>query len=192
MLALEVLQTCPSQNNSLLSALGALDPSGSNVIKFDVTNVKSFLPYYVAFQIHAKYTKITIKRTVVDEGTSTSMMSIACWKSIGSPPLSQSMTMLTAFDGCSFRPHGVLPIFPVQLGGKTMEIEVEVVDAPLDYNLLLGHNWSYAMIAIVSSVFCVLCFPHEGKIVTIDQLSFAHPSPTTSLGTIILVIDNSQ
>jgi hypothetical protein len=37
MSALEVLQTCPSQRNTLLSALGALDPCGSKVIKFDVT-----------------------------------------------------------------------------------------------------------------------------------------------------------
>jgi hypothetical protein len=49
---LEVLQTCPSQRNSLLSALGALEPSGSKVIKFDVIYVESCLPYHVAFQIH--------------------------------------------------------------------------------------------------------------------------------------------
>jgi hypothetical protein len=50
-----------------------------------------------------------------------------------------------------------------------MEIEVEVVDAPLNYNLLLGHNWSYSMKSIVSLVFYILCFPHEGKIMKIDQ-----------------------
>jgi hypothetical protein len=48
------------------------------------------------------------------------------------------MTMLTTFDGHSFRPHGILPAFPVQLGGNTMEVKVEVVDAPLNYNILLG------------------------------------------------------
>jgi hypothetical protein len=53
---------------------------------------------------------------------------------------------------------------------------MEVVDAPLDYNLLLGCNWTYVMIAVVSSIFHTLCFPHEGKIVTIDQLSFVHAS----------------
>jgi hypothetical protein len=48
--------------------------------------------------------------------------------------------MLTAFDSHSFHPHNILPTFSVQLGGKTIEVEVEVVDAPLDYNLLIGHN----------------------------------------------------
>jgi hypothetical protein len=73
-----------------------------------------------------------------------------------------------------------------------VEVEVELVDAPLDYNLLLGRNWTYAMVAIVSSVFCTLCFPHQGEIVRIDQLSFAYSSPNASVGPSILVVDNSQ
>jgi hypothetical protein len=71
-------------------------------------------------------------------------------------------------------------------------VEVEVVDAPLDYNLLLGRNWTYSMIIVVSSVFHTLCFPHEGKIVMIDQLSFVYSSPNASLGPSIPVIDISQ
>ena len=53
-----------------------------------------------------------------------------------------------------------------------MSVEVEVIDALLDYNLLLGRNWTYAMSAIGSVVFRVVVFPHEGKLVTIDQLEF--------------------
>ena len=89
--------------------------------------------------------------------------------------------MLTAFDGHSFCPHGILPAFSVQLGGKTIEVEVEVVDVPLNYNLLLGRNWTYAMIVIMSFVFRTLCFPHEGKIMEIDQLSFAYSIHNASL-----------
>jgi hypothetical protein len=53
-----------------------------------------------------------------------------------------------------------------------MFIEVEVVDASINYNLLLGRIWTYAMQAMVTTVFRVFLFPHEGWIVTIDQLSF--------------------
>jgi hypothetical protein len=182
MSALEVLQTCPSQRNALLSTLGALEPSGSKLIKFDVTDVKPCLPYHVAFQIHVDYSKYTIKHAVVDEGTATCVMSLVFWKALGSSTLSKSSNMLTTFDGHSFFPHGILPSFSVQLGGKTVEVEVEVVDAPLYYNLFLGCNWTYAMIVVVSSVFHTLCFPHEGKIVMIDQLSFAYLIPNASLG----------
>ena len=68
------------------------------------------------------------------------MMSLSCWKGLGSPELSQSATMLTSFDGRSFQPHGIIPSLKVQLGGKTIAIEVKVVNAPLDYNILLGQN----------------------------------------------------
>jgi hypothetical protein len=45
----------------------------------------------VEFQIHVEYTKITIKRTIIDEGATTCVMCLTCWKSIGSPTLSQSI-----------------------------------------------------------------------------------------------------
>ena len=47
-----------------------------------------------------------------------------------------------------------------------------VVQGPLDFNILLGRDYVYVMGALVSSLFRVVCFPHEGRIVTIDQLSF--------------------
>ena len=53
-----------------------------------------------------------------------------------------------------------------------MSVEVEVIDAPLDYNLLLGRSQTYAMSTIASTVFRVVVFPHEGKLVTVDQLNF--------------------
>jgi hypothetical protein len=49
-----------------------------------------------------------------------------------------------------------------------MCVEVEVVDAPLDYNLLLGRIWTYVIQVLVATVFRVLLFPQEGRIVTID------------------------
>jgi hypothetical protein len=187
MSALEVLQTCPSQRNALLSALGALEPSGSKFIKFDVTDVNPHLPYHVAFQIHVEYSNYTIKRVVVDEGVATCVMSLVYWKSLSYPTISKSSNMLNSFDGHFFRPRGILLTFSIQLG----ENIVEVVDAPLDYNMLLGRNCTYVMI-IVSFIFCTLCFPHEGKIVTIDQLSFVCSSPNAYLGPSIPVINNSQ
>jgi hypothetical protein len=138
------------------------------------------------------YSKYTIKRTVIDEGDAMCLMSLTFWKAIGSPTLYQSLTMLTAFDGHSFHPRSILPTFPVYLGGNTVEVDIDVVDAPLDYKLLLGHNWTYSMTAVASSFFCTLCFPHDGKIMTIDQLSFVHTRPNASVEPLIPVNDNSQ
>ena len=75
---------------------------------------------------------------MVDEGASMCVMSLSCWKGLGYLDFVQSQSMLKSFDGHVFKPHGIVPAFPVMLGGKTMNVEVEVVDAPIDYNLLLG------------------------------------------------------
>jgi hypothetical protein len=144
------------------------------------------------YKIHVEYSKYIIKHVVVDEGAATCLMSLVCWKALDSLTLSKSSNTLSTFDGHSFRPHGILPTFLVLLGGKTVEVEVEVVDAHLEYNLLLGRNWTYAMIFIVSFIFCTLWFTHEGDIVTIDQLSFAYSIPNASPGQSIPVIDNSR
>jgi len=53
-----------------------------------------------------------------------------------------------------------------------VHVEVEIVDSNLNYNLLLDRSWTHAMRAMASSLFRVIYFPHQGKIVTIDQLSF--------------------
>ena len=106
--------------------------------------------------------------------------------------MSKSETMLIAFDGRSFRPHGILASLKDYLGGKTVAIEVEVVDAPLDYNLLLGRNWMYSMQSFASFLFHIVCFPFNGKIVMIDQTSFKNPSITASSGASIPVIEHFQ
>ena len=51
-------------------------------------------------------------------------------------------------------------------------MKLEVVDNKLNYNILLGHSWTHAMLYVPSTVFRFIKFPHEGKIVTVDQLSF--------------------
>jgi len=77
----------------------------------------------------------------------------------------------------------------MQLEVKTVCVEVEVVDVPLYYNILLGWSWTYAMIAIVSTIFWVLCFPHEGSIITIDTLSFSCHDPSSG-ASMVLMIEN--
>ena len=177
---LEVLQTCPSQRKALLSALGFGDDSSPSVIKFETHGIQPHFSYYLSLLIHIYFLNNTIMCTVIYEGTATSMMSLSCWKGLGSPTLSQCANMLMTFYGRSFCPHGIFPSLVVQLGGKTIAIKVEEVDAALDYNLLLGRNWMYSMQAVASSLFQVVCFPFNGKIVTIDQASLKNVSVNAS------------
>jgi hypothetical protein len=88
----------------------------------DTTDLKPRLPYHVAFQIVVAYSTKNFTRnifhTVVDEGASTCVMPLVCWKAIGQLALSPSPTLLTAFDGRSFRPHGIIPSFPCAVRGE--------------------------------------------------------------------------
>jgi hypothetical protein len=86
---------------------------------------------------------------------------------------------LLSFNKRTNQPLGTLPQFPVTLGWKTVFIDVMVFQDPLDFSLLLGQDYVYAMKAIVSTLFCVISFPHDGRIVTIDQLPFFGPEFTS-------------
>ena len=110
------------------------------MVKFHLFDVKICVPYHVAFSIYVIHGGNTIGRAVVDEGASTCVMSLTYWKAFGSPELVPSNTLLTAFDRRSFRLHGILPSFEIKLAGKVVSVEVEVIDAPLDYNILLGRS----------------------------------------------------
>ena len=104
----------------------------------------------------------------MDKGASTYVMSSSCWKAIDSLALTSSPNSLDAFDGRESKPLGVLVSLPITLQGKIVNVEVEVVDAKLNYNLLLGHSWTHAMLCIPSTHFQILKFPHEGKIIIVD------------------------
>ena len=65
------------------------EPSpSSEVISFDWSNLTEFhLHSSVPFQIVVNVTARWILRTIVDEGTSVSILSSAAWKALGSPQL---------------------------------------------------------------------------------------------------------
>jgi hypothetical protein len=80
--SLEVLQSFPSQRKALLVSLGSVETCNLGTIMLDTTDLKPRLPYHISFQIVVSYTTKmftrNIFRTVVDEGASTCVMSLAC------------------------------------------------------------------------------------------------------------------
>ena len=136
MSTLEVLQSCPTQWKALLSSIGGVDPSESNILTFDVDQSEPHLSHQLVFRIQVRVLGKNVFRTIVDEGASTCIMSISCWRSLGSTSLMTSFTILKAFCGHTFHPHGIISTFSIDLEGRTIYIEVEVVDAPIDYILI--------------------------------------------------------
>jgi hypothetical protein len=139
-----------------MSTIGSMDHEESNLITFNLDYFKERLSHHLAFQTQVLVGGKNIHHTILDEGSSTYVMSLPCWRALGSPTLTQYHTTLKVFDGCGFQPHRLLQYFVVTLKGKIVSLDIEVVDAPLDYNLLLGHTWFYAMTVITYLVFCIL------------------------------------
>jgi len=76
--------------------------------------------------------------------------------------------------------------------GKTVHVDIKFINAPSDYNILLGHIYTYAMLVVTSVVFFKYCFPHDGKIITIDQLNYYKPTFVTSPKSIISSMSDKQ
>jgi hypothetical protein len=159
---------------------------------FDSYQVTHRLSHQVSFHIKVQTMGKNIILTVIDEGASTCIMFISCWKAISSLKLNTSATLLKASDGHMFQPHGIISALPIDLGGKTIYVDVEVVDAPLEYNLLLERTWFYKMTAILSSVFRVIRIPHQGKIVMIDQLTLCTRDLGSNAGSNVPFVGNTQ
>ena len=83
----------------MLCSLGVNDDNCSSVIKFETIGLQPHFPYYVSLLIHVECLNMTVKCTMIDEGTVVSMMSLSCWKGLGSLELSKSSTMLTLLMG---------------------------------------------------------------------------------------------
>ena len=125
----------------------------------------------------------------MDEGASTCVVSTLVWQKLGSPILQPSSTTLRAYDGHPTKSQGILPHVTITLAGKTVLIDTEVFNAQLDYDLLLGRSYMYAMRVVASTVFCLMMLPHKGKNVMVDQLTYHDPQGLTEPANIIPTIN---
>jgi hypothetical protein len=157
-------------------------PPSTEAILFDWGALTGpHLPSHIPFQIIVHVCGRDIPQTLIDEGASVSILSFVSWYALGCPQLAPVTQNLLAFNRRTSQPLGILPQFSITLGGKIVFINVMVVRDPLDFSLLLGQDYVYSMKALVSTLFRVISFPHDGRIVTIDQLSFMGPDWVTSL-----------
>jgi hypothetical protein len=111
------------------------------------------LPYYMHFQITVWVCDRNIPNTVIDEGSSVSILSTNAWKYFGSPQLAPVTQNMLTFDKRVGQPLGILPQFLVTSGGKMVYVDVMVVHDPLEFNLLLGRDYVYIMRYFVSTLF---------------------------------------
>lgn len=112
-----------------------------------------------------------MRHTNVDEGASMSILSLSAWKASISPQLMLGTHNLLAFNRTINEPLGLLPKLPTTLEGKNVCIDLMVVQVPLDFSFLLRRDYVYTLKVVMSILFPVMSFPHNGNIVMIDKLS---------------------
>jgi len=132
------------------------------------------MPFQVTVQVY----NIDVPSTIIDEGAYISLLSSTTWKYLGSLQLVPITQSLLDFNKGTSQPLGILMKFPITLGGKIVYLSVLVFQGPLDFNLLLGHDYVYVTGVLFSSLFHVISFLHEGRIVVIRQISFIGPNLT--------------
>ena len=71
MSTLEVLQNFPSQKQDLLSPIGGIDLTDSNLVIFNRMGYVPQLPAELAFSIQVNVLNHLVHRTIIDEGAST-------------------------------------------------------------------------------------------------------------------------
>jgi hypothetical protein len=118
---------------------------------------------------------------IVDEGASTSILSSPIWKALGYPKLVSTKNDLVSFNRKLSEYFGILPQFPIMLGGNIFLFDLLVVQGPLEFNMILGHDYVYTMNVVVSTSFWVMHFPHKRSIVTIYHLASDNHHHNSSL-----------
>jgi len=123
-----------------------IPPPSSLVASFDWNHlIVGHLPSNMPFQITVHACAKAVPSTVLGEGVSVSLMPYTTWQALGSSQLGPVMENLLAFDGGACPSLGVLSKFPITLGGKTVYIDVLVTQGVLNFSLLLGRDYVYAM-----------------------------------------------
>jgi hypothetical protein len=157
-------------------------PPSPRMVSFDWNDlVEPCLHSSKPFQIRVEVNSTNIYQCIVDEGSSASILSSLVWKALGSLELVSTSHELWDFDIRPSEYLGVIPQLPISLGGNTIRVDVIVVQGPLDFNILLECDCVYDMNVVVSTLFWVMHFPHNGSIVTIDQLAYDNHHPYSTL-----------
>ena len=144
-------------NKGALNLFRIQPPPSSQIDSFDWDSlVEPRLPFDAPFQIKVNVEPYTIAHCIVDEGASISILSAHAWQGMGSPNLVSSASQLLDFYRRTSTALGILSQTPVTLGGKTVLVDFMVIEDPLDFNMLLGHDYVYAIQAMVSIFFRVM------------------------------------
>jgi hypothetical protein len=140
---LNISSSIPSEQGAIPLSLSTSPPS-PRMVSFDWNDLtEPFLPSSSPFQITVMVESMLkgVRRCIVDEESSASILSSSSWKALGSPNIVLATSELLAFEKRPSECLGIVSQFPITLGGKTILLDLLVVSGPLDFNML---RWQWA------------------------------------------------
>jgi hypothetical protein len=100
-------------------------PSNEAILFYWGVLSKPCLPSHIPFKITVKVCVRDVPHMLIDEGLSISILSSIAWQALGYPQLVPVTQILFAFNRRTNHPLGILPQFPVTLGGKMIRNRIQ-------------------------------------------------------------------
>ncbi|XP_058180085.1 uncharacterized protein LOC131298624 [Rhododendron vialii] len=109
-------------------------------------------PYSNALVVKVQISTHSVKRVLVDQGSSAGVMYLSLFTELEIPEscLLPAEVPLIGFSGTPVWPLGRITL-PVVTGSVTSNLEFVVVDAPSPYNAILGRNWLHSIKVVAST-----------------------------------------
>ena len=145
----------------------------------------------VSSQVFVSIWNLVVHQCIIDQGGSTYVMLTFLQQKLRSPTLKISTCSLLSYDGHSTKAQGIILNVPISLVDEIVFIDIKVIKSQLDYNLFLRCSHMYSMRTMASTVFRLLMFPHDGNIVTVDQLTYYDPQGPATSEHVIPTIDTT-
>ena len=134
-----------------------------SAIWFSASDTKRLAsPHWDALVVTMVIANNYIKRTLVDGGSSTDLMSWSCFEALGftDKDLEPARFSLFAFNDTITQSLGDITL-PVVTGPVTKMIKFVVADFNSSYNVILGRGWIHEMKAVPSTYHQVIRFPTD-------------------------------
>ncbi|XP_058202718.1 uncharacterized protein LOC131317163 [Rhododendron vialii] len=109
-------------------------------------------PHSDALVVTVQISTHSVKRVLVDQGSSMEVMYLSLFKELRIPEscLLPAEVPSIGFSGTPVWPIGRITL-PVVTGSVVSNLEFVVVDAPSPYNVILGRNWLHSIKAVAST-----------------------------------------
>ncbi|KAK1299607.1 hypothetical protein QJS10_CPB13g01126 [Acorus calamus] len=107
----------------------------------------------------------TVQRVMVDGGSSADILCLDAYRRMGLDveEIKRSNPPLVRFDGKRVSPICVITL-SVKAADRTIKVEFIVIDSPLAYNAIMGHEWIHRMEGVPSTLHQVMrCLTKDGR-----------------------------